>query len=112
MTGISATAELLRALAGRGPMPDLSDGACVRAEDPSWWDDEPLPTGLSQRERQDARGQRALAENVAKRYCATCPVRERCLEWALNAREPLGIWGGLTEAERRELLERRRRRVS
>ena len=45
----------------------------------------------------------------AKAICATCPVREECLEFALLTRQDDGVWGGLTEAERRRL--RRRRRV-
>ena len=39
----------------------------------------------------------------AKRICAACPVREQCLAWALDAGVTDGIWGGLTEGERREL---------
>lgn len=39
----------------------------------------------------------------AKRVCGRCEVRERCLEWALEAGEDHGILGGLTEIERREL---------
>ena len=45
---------------------------------------------------------------AAKRICAACPVRLACLECALAAREPDGVWGGLTEGERRRLLRRRR----
>ena len=40
--------------------------------------------------------------------CAGCPVRQSCLEFALESRQGDGIWGGLTELERRR--ERRRRR--
>lgn len=40
----------------------------------------------------------------AKTHCARCPVREQCLEYALNAGEPEGVWGGRSAAERRELL--------
>lgn len=36
----------------------------------------------------------------AKRMCAHCPVRETCLQWALDHNEPDGIWGGLTASER------------
>ena len=43
-------------------------------------------------------------EERAKAICATCPVREPCLEYALRIREPHGIWGGLSEAERRPLI--------
>ena len=49
----------------------------------------------------------------AKAICATCPVIEQCREYALRAQEPYGIWGGMTEEERREEIQRRRiRRVS
>jgi len=44
----------------------------------------------------------------AKAVCATCPVREQCLEWALASRQEDGIWGGLTDTERRRLRRRRR----
>ena len=42
----------------------------------------------------------------AVRVCAGCPVREECLEWALETRMRYGIWGGLTERERRRLIRR------
>ena len=42
--------------------------------------------------------------SAAKSICAACPVRQACLEHALAAREPDGVWGGLTEGERRRLL--------
>jgi WhiB family redox-sensing transcriptional regulator len=45
----------------------------------------------------------------AKAICAVCPVREPCLEHAITAREKQGVWGGLTERERRRLIRRRRR---
>jgi WhiB family redox-sensing transcriptional regulator len=34
-----------------------------------------------------------------------CAVREPCLEYALAIKEPHGIWGGLNELERRQLIE-------
>ena len=45
----------------------------------------------------------------AKAICDSCPVRVACLEYALAAREKNGVWGGLTERERRRLLRQRRR---
>jgi WhiB family redox-sensing transcriptional regulator len=39
----------------------------------------------------------------AKRICAECNVREECLEYALANDERFGIWGGLSERERRRL---------
>ena len=47
--------------------------------------------------------------SAAKEICAVCPVREACLEYALTVREKFGVWGGLTERERRRVLRRRRR---
>ena len=42
----------------------------------------------------------------AKRVCATCEVREECLEYALANDERFGIWGGMSERERRKLKRR------
>lgn len=42
--------------------------------------------------------------NHAKTICHTCPVIAECAEWALNTREPYGIWGGLSEDERAAIL--------
>jgi WhiB family redox-sensing transcriptional regulator len=39
----------------------------------------------------------------AKKICASCEVRAQCLEYALNNDERFGIWGGLSERERRKL---------
>jgi WhiB family redox-sensing transcriptional regulator len=49
------------------------------------------------------------AAEEAKAICALCPVRQPCLEFALATREKNGIWGGLTERERRRVLRRRRK---
>ncbi len=46
----------------------------------------------------------------AKVVCFACPVREECLAYALATDQPFGIWGGTTEAERRAIKRRRRRR--
>lgn len=45
----------------------------------------------------------------AKKVCAGCRVREPCLEYSLAIPERFGIWGGLTEGERRRLRRSRRR---
>lgn len=39
----------------------------------------------------------------AKRICQACPVQDDCLEFALENDERFGIWGGLSERERRRL---------
>jgi WhiB family transcriptional regulator, redox-sensing transcriptional regulator len=51
-------------------------------------------------------GEGALAQRQieqAKAVCARCPLTARCLEWAMAAGVPEGIWGGYTERERRIL---------
>ncbi|HVJ98865.1 MAG TPA: WhiB family transcriptional regulator [Acidimicrobiia bacterium] len=50
------------------------------------------------REERDAR------EAKAKMICGDCAVQRECLDFALRVREPHGIWGGFTEAERRRQL--------
>ncbi|NED99231.1 WhiB family transcriptional regulator [Phytoactinopolyspora halotolerans] len=47
------------------------------------------------------------AQNRAKAVCFGCPVRTECLADALDNRTEFGIWGGMTERERRALLRRR-----
>jgi WhiB family transcriptional regulator, redox-sensing transcriptional regulator len=47
---------------------------------------------------------RLARESRAKAICASCEVRAECLRYALDIREVHGIWGGLTEAERHELV--------
>jgi WhiB family redox-sensing transcriptional regulator len=44
----------------------------------------------------------------AKAICAACPVREPCRTWALAHPPERGVWGGLTERERRALRKRSR----
>ncbi|MFF2652126.1 WhiB family transcriptional regulator [Streptomyces sp. NPDC058045] len=53
---------------------------------------------------------RLSREEAAKRVCGRCPVMVECREHALLQPEPYGVWGGLTAAERRVVLARRRRR--
>jgi WhiB family redox-sensing transcriptional regulator len=45
-------------------------------------------------------------ERRAKAICRSCPVADHCLTYALEYREPHGVWGGLNEIERRELMVR------
>jgi WhiB family transcriptional regulator, redox-sensing transcriptional regulator len=47
------------------------------------------------------------AQHRAKSLCRGCPVRTECLADALDNRVEFGVWGGLTERERRALLRRR-----
>jgi len=53
----------------------------------------------------------ARGESVreAKAVCAVCPVKDECLEFALRLKVAHGVWGGLSERERRSLRRDRRR---
>lgn len=42
----------------------------------------------------------------AKQICQPCAVRESCLTWALESGQDAGVWGGLSEDERRSLKRR------
>lgn len=46
-------------------------------------------------------------QNRAKQVCGRCPVKAECLVEALDNRIEWGVWGGMTERERRALLRRR-----
>ncbi|MEE8331775.1 MAG: WhiB family transcriptional regulator [Acidimicrobiia bacterium] len=52
-------------------------------------------------ERKDERENR---EMKAKAICSVCRVQDECRDYAVTIREPYGIWGGLTEVERRQVL--------
>ena len=73
------------------------DAACRGADSTLFF----APNYFERREEKDAR------EARAKVFCRRCPVREQCLDFALRVRETHGIWGGLNEMERRQLLRRR-----
>lgn len=47
--------------------------------------------------------ERGESARPAKRVCGGCPVRQQCLQYALDAHITEGIWGGLTPRERRAL---------
>jgi WhiB family redox-sensing transcriptional regulator len=88
-----------------GPIADMwdwqSEGNC-RGEDSAKFF---LPDG--------SRGpDRARREAQAKAICQTCPVLERCREHSLTTQEPYGVWGGMGENERNEILKARKRTLA
>ena len=46
-------------------------------------------------------------QREARQFCRICPVRTECLAHALDHGIEFGVWGGMTERERRALLRRR-----
>ena len=51
--------------------------------------------------------ERGASTREAKEVCRGCVVREACLEFALNNGEKFGIWGGMSERERRRIRRAR-----
>ncbi len=51
--------------------------------------------------------ERGSSTREAKEVCRGCVVREECLEYAVSYGEKFGIWGGLSERERRKIRRRR-----
>lgn len=70
--------------------PDWEGAACVNADPELWFKDDET----SERSRTDT----AIAQFICYE---DCPIRERCLEWAVQQAIPYGVWGGKTTAERR-----------
>ena len=51
--------------------------------------------------------ERGASTKEAKAVCHACAVREDCLEYAIEHREKFGIWGGLSDRERRRIIRQR-----
>jgi WhiB family redox-sensing transcriptional regulator len=88
-----------------GPNADFWDwqlkGAC-RGEDPAVFFHPEGERGPS----------RVARETAAKAVCATCPVIASCAAHAIAVREPYGVWGGLSEEDRDNLIYGRNQRLS
>ncbi|MEX0991577.1 MAG: WhiB family transcriptional regulator [Actinomycetota bacterium] len=76
---------------------DWVNKAKCREEDPELF----FPIGST--------GPAAIQVEAAKSVCMVCDVRAACLEWALTTGQDAGVWGGLSEDERRALRRARRR---
>ncbi|SHN34661.1 WhiB family transcriptional regulator [Actinacidiphila paucisporea] len=51
-------------------------------------------------------GPALLQIEEAKSVCRRCPVMDHCLQWALESGQEHGVWGGLSEDERRSMRRR------
>ncbi len=51
--------------------------------------------------------ERGASTRKAKAICAACQVQAECLEFAITESEKFGIWGGLSERERRKIRKQR-----
>lgn len=73
---------------------DWRHHAACRKEDPELF----FPVGTS--------GPALLQVTEAKAVCRRCPVTAQCLNWALRTGQVAGVWGGMSEDERRALKRR------
>ena len=79
----------LREELDRMPLPSwMADGLCLDYHPDLWFSDN------------------RNAIDRAKEICAGCPVRDLCLQWALDTRERHGVFGGQTFGERANILRR------
>ena len=76
---------------------DWRHRALCRDEDPELF----FPIGTT--------GPAVVQIEQAKAVCRRCPVTESCLDWALRSGQDSGVWGGLSEDERRALKRRQAR---
>ncbi|AJT64480.3 Transcriptional regulator WhiB1 [Streptomyces lydicus] len=79
---------------GDGAAMDWRHRAVCREEDPELF----FPIGNT--------GPALLQIEEAKAVCRRCPVMEQCLQWALESGQDSGVWGGLSEDERRAMKRR------
>lgn len=89
---VEAQRELKEYLAGvlrTWSEPWMSEGICGQTDPESWFPEKGSSTA------------------DAKSVCMGCPVRARCLEYALRNREKFGVWGGKSERERRRIAKER-----
>ncbi|MFC5290975.1 WhiB family transcriptional regulator [Actinokineospora guangxiensis] len=76
---------------------DWRHRAACRDEDPELF----FPVGTS--------GPALSQVAEAKAVCTRCPVTASCLAWALDSGQDAGVWGGMSEDERRALKRRNAR---
>ena len=78
----------------RGPLMDWRHQSACRDEDPELF----FPVGNT--------GPAITQIEEAKKVCNRCIVKDACLAWALESGQDAGVWGGLSEDERRALKRR------
>jgi WhiB family transcriptional regulator, redox-sensing transcriptional regulator len=76
---------------------DWRHSSVCRDEDPELF----FPVGTS--------GPALAQEGEAKAVCRRCPVVAECLAWAVSSGQDFGVWGGMSEGERREMSRRNAR---
>ena len=78
----------------------------------STWVEDWAQHGVCTKVEPDALFVRGAAQQIAKQVCVGCPVIAECLADSLDNHTEFGVWGGMTERQRRALLKRRPRVAS
>jgi len=84
-------------------LPDVDDAFSRMLQRPAWQSEAAC---RGQGSRQWVGESDGMPYAAQKAICASCPVREPCLAYALANKSLRGCWGGTSEAERRELRRR------
>jgi WhiB family redox-sensing transcriptional regulator len=71
------------------------------------WNDDWASVAQCKKATPDELFVRGAAQNRAKQMCSGCPVKTECLAEALDNEIEWGVWGGMTERERRAVLRKR-----
>lgn len=72
----------------------MKDGLCASSTvEPDTWFGEPGEPDYHQKAK------------VAKRICSACPIKDLCLQYAIDNNERFGIWGGMTMRERTNYIK-------
>jgi WhiB family redox-sensing transcriptional regulator len=79
---------------------DFTGLSLVPNDDPATWQEKAL---CAQTDPEAFFPEKGGSTREAKRVCLSCDVRSECLEYALENDERFGIWGGLSERERRRM---------
>lgn len=92
-------------------LPDLPEAMC-KGRDPEQWFGPHVcgPECDSDRGCMAGKSEQGRFARIrqAKAICEECPVREACLDWAVETNQEFGVWGGKTERERAKIRKERR----
>ncbi|MFI8085977.1 WhiB family transcriptional regulator [Kitasatospora sp. NPDC086009] len=96
MPTTQAATERLNALDALTAHPGYDKRACApgRLDADLWWSTDAKHIG------------------VAKAHCSGCPIVRACASYAIDHREPYGVWGGLDEEQRASIRRKRARRLA
>ena len=89
----------------------ISHREAVRTSGSTWVEDW-ARHGVCSKTEPDALFVRGGAQQAAKQVCTSCTVIAECLADSLDSRTEFGVWGGMTERQRRALLKRQPHVVS